>query len=31
MKIGINDVSETGPALELIQKYGLDARASTRK
>ena len=32
MKIGINDVfGESGPALELIQKYGLDAQSIYEK
>lgn len=32
MKIGINDVfGESGPALELIQKYGLDAKSIYQK
>ena len=32
LKIGINDVfGESGPALELIQKYGLDAESIYKK
>ena len=32
MKIGINDVyGESGPALELIKKYGLDAESIYKK
>ena len=32
MKIGINDVfGESGPALELIEKYGLDAKSIYQK
>ena len=32
LKIGINDVfGESGPALELIKKYGLDAESIYKK
>ena len=32
LKIGVNDVfGESGPALELIKKYALDAAAFTKK
>ena len=32
LKIGINDVfGESGPALELIEKYGLDAKSIYEK
>ena len=32
MKIGVNDVfGESGPALELIKKYGLDGQSKYEK